>query len=104
MVGGDRRMTFQDMLVSDRNKQHSIEVHSCKQQDLSSGSSPVKSFSSMMTYLKLPFSTVFHSMLPKYQRESFGNLYSSWSYELWPEIPVVSTNKTPFVECIIPLK
>ena len=37
MRGVDRRMTFQDMLVSDRNKQHSIEVHSCKQQDMFDG-------------------------------------------------------------------
>ena len=22
--------------------------------------------------------------------------------QLWPEIPIISTNKTPFIECIIP--
>jgi hypothetical protein len=24
--------------------------------------------------------------------------------QLWPEIPVISTTKTPFITCIIPLK
>ena len=26
-----------------------------------------------------------------------------WCLQLWPEIPVISTKKTPFIKCTIPL-
>ena len=34
-----------------------------------------------------------------------GSLDERWDYngiQLWPKIPVISTKKTPFIECIIP--
>ena len=46
---------------------------------------------------------VFHPFKPCCHPKCFAGEALYVSLQLWPQIPIISTKKTPFVECIIPL-